>query len=87
MDNVTISLPPVLKQFVEEQVESGGYGSASEYIGRLVREDHERKRRTEVDGKLLEALDGGPALPWTADDLESLKLRLRERYPDSGEET
>jgi antitoxin ParD1/3/4 len=81
METMNIALPPAMKSFVQEQVDQGGYSSASEYIRRLIREDQERKTRLETDRKLLEALDSGPAVPWTAQDLEALKERVRKRHP------
>jgi antitoxin ParD1/3/4 len=86
METMNIALPPAMKDFVQEQVDQGGYSSASEYIRRLIREDQERKTRLEIDRKLLEALDGDPATPWTPQDLEGLKQRVRERHPQLRDE-
>jgi antitoxin ParD1/3/4 len=86
METMNIALPPAMKTFVQEQVDEGGYSSASEYIRRLIREDQERKTRLEIDRKLLEALDSGPAVPWTPRDLEALKQRVRERHPQLQDE-
>jgi antitoxin ParD1/3/4 len=38
MTSMEISLPEPLKLFVEEQVSKGGYGTASEYLGALIRD-------------------------------------------------
>lgn len=46
-----------MKTWVDEQVTQGGYGTASEFFRQLIREEHRRKWRAEVDQKLLEALD------------------------------
>jgi len=81
METMNIALPPAMKSFVQEQVTDGGYSSASEYIRRLIREDQQRKAREEIDRKLLEALDSGPATAWTPEDLQELKRRVRERHP------
>ena len=89
METMNIALPAALKAYVEEQVDQGSYGSASEYFHRLLREDHERKARAEIDRKLLEALEAlesRPATPWTAEDLVDLKRKLRERYPQLQDE-
>ena len=42
MTSMNISLPEPLKLFVEEQVSKGGYGTASEYLGDLIREAQRR---------------------------------------------
>src|SRR5262249_18508250 len=57
--NLNISLPPALKQWVEEQIDQGGYGTASEYIRQLIREERKRQGRVRVEAKLQEALDSG----------------------------
>src|SRR5438477_277839 len=80
METLNIALPPTMKAFVQERVDQGGYSSASEYIRRLIREDHERNARLEIDRQLLEALDSGPAAPWIPQDLEGLKQRVQQRH-------
>ena len=57
--NLNISLPPALKHWVEEQIEQGAYGTASEYIRQLIREERKRQARVHVERKLQEALDSG----------------------------
>jgi antitoxin ParD1/3/4 len=79
MKTLNIALPDALKAFVLEQVEEGGYNSASEYIQRLVSEDHDRKYRDSIDSKLLESLDSGRATPMTAGDWEKIRRQVRER--------
>ena len=58
MTRLDISLPDKMKSFVDEQVTSKGYGTASEYIQSLIREDWECQ---EVEAKLLEALGEEPS--------------------------
>ena len=42
MSTMNISLPEALKSFVEEQVNSRGFGTSSEYVRELIRKDQER---------------------------------------------
>lgn len=58
MQNMNISLPEPLKEFVDKQVASGRYGSASEYMSELIRADERRKAEETLEGLLLEGLDG-----------------------------
>ena len=51
MSTMNISLPDNLKDFVEEQVASRGYGTASEYIRELIRKEKDREH---LRGLLLE---------------------------------
>jgi len=57
--NLNISLPATLQQWLEEQIDRGGFGTASEYIRQLIREERKRQTRVFVEKKLQEALDSG----------------------------
>ena len=52
MSTMNVSLPASLKEYVDEQATSGGYGSSSEYVRELIRRDQERTqlRRLLLDG-------------------------------------
>ncbi|MFY9680219.1 MAG: type II toxin-antitoxin system ParD family antitoxin [Candidatus Sulfotelmatobacter sp.] len=43
MTSLNISLPEPLKQYVEGQVASGDWGTPSEYVRELIRQDKERR--------------------------------------------
>jgi antitoxin ParD1/3/4 len=49
-----------MKNFVEEQVGGGGYGSVSEYVRGLVRADQKRKAKEQLETVLLKALKSEP---------------------------
>ena len=56
---MNVSLPEKLKEYVDGRVETGGYGTASEYVRDLIRQDleNQRKERNErLDALLLEGL-------------------------------
>jgi antitoxin ParD1/3/4 len=55
--NLNISLPAALKQWVEQQIDREGYGTPSEYIRQLIREERKRQARIHVEDKLREALE------------------------------
>lgn len=55
MTSLNISLPDPLKAYVEDRVASGDFGTPSEFIRNLIRQDKER-RRSLVETELLEAL-------------------------------
>lgn len=56
MTSMNISLPESLREFVDEQVAQGGFGSASEYVRQLIRH---AKENAEAENKLLRALGRG----------------------------
>jgi antitoxin ParD1/3/4 len=58
MDSMNISLPEPLKQFVDGQIASGRYSSASEYVRELIRDDEKRKTQERLEALLLEGLQG-----------------------------
>jgi antitoxin ParD1/3/4 len=56
MQSMNISLPDPLKQFVDGQISTGRYSSASEYVRELIRNDEKRKAQEDLETKLLEGL-------------------------------
>ncbi len=58
MQSMNISLPEPLKEFVDGQIASGRYSSASEYVRELIREDEKRKAEERLEELLLEGLSG-----------------------------
>ena len=48
MSTMNISLPEALKTFVDEQVNSRGFGTSSEYVRELIRKDQERLQLREL---------------------------------------
>ena len=59
MTTVTVSMPDSLKEFLEHEVETKGYGNVSEYIRGLLREAQARDADARLEALLLEGLAGG----------------------------
>jgi antitoxin ParD1/3/4 len=57
MTSLNISLPEPLKQYVEGQVASGDWGTPSEYIRELIRQDKERRLHS-LEQDLIAAATG-----------------------------
>jgi antitoxin ParD1/3/4 len=74
MSTMNISLPPSLKEFVDRQVESGGYSTSSEYLRELIREARDREM---LRGLIMEGLDS--PLEGPVDDAFFSGLRARAR--------
>lgn len=74
MATMNISLPDSMKTFIDERVSDEGFGTSSEYIRALVRQE---QQRTKLRDLLLE----GAASPVTgvADDayFDGLRTRIR----------
>lgn len=58
MASLNISLPDQLKAYVEDRVTSGDFGTPSEFIRALIRQDKEQ-RRSHLEVELLGALQSG----------------------------
>ena len=74
MSTMNISLPQVLKSFVDEQVSSGSYSTSSEYVRELIRKDQSRRH---LRGLLLEGAASAPTVPVDATYFEGLRDRAR----------
>jgi antitoxin ParD1/3/4 len=79
MTSLNISLPEALKNYVEGQVASGDWGTPSEYIRELIRQDKER-RLGNLEQELVAAARGATVELSVADiRKKGLLTVLRER--------
>jgi len=79
MTSLNISLPEALKSYVEGQVASGDWGTPSEYVRELIRQDKER-RLGNLQDNLLAAAKGGKIEPPVAEiRKKGLISALRDR--------
>lgn len=76
MSTMNISLPEPLKRFVDSQVESGSYGTSSEYVRMLIRREQEKEafRQLIVDG-----MNSPPGSVVDDSYFERLHNRIRDR--------
>ena len=77
MTTMNISLPDEMKAFIEAQMVTEGYASASEYLRTLIRDVQKRRAKQELEAKLLEGLQG-PAVEMTREDWESIRREANE---------
>lgn len=79
MTSLNISLPEALKNYVEGQVASGDWGTPSEYVRELIRQDKER-RLSGLEQELIAAANGPKIeLPVAEIRKRGLVATLRER--------
>lgn len=57
MATMNISLPDTMKAFVDERLEIDGYGSVSEYVRELIRDDQKRRDAEKLEKLLLQRLE------------------------------
>lgn len=79
MTSLNISLPEALKEYVEGQVASGDWGTPSEYVRELIRQDKERRLGT-LEQELLAAVTRSKIeVPISEIRKKGLVAALRER--------
>jgi antitoxin ParD1/3/4 len=74
---MNVSLPRELKKWVDDQVKSGGYGTASEFLRDMLRRARERQLRREIDAALVEAV--GEGAHTVMDDADWASIRKAAR--------
>lgn len=75
MSTMNISLPDSLKEFVDHQVNSHGFGSSSEYVRGLIRKDRDRQH---LRGLLLAGATSPQSVSVDPDYFDKLRSRVRE---------
>jgi Arc/MetJ-type ribon-helix-helix transcriptional regulator len=70
---MTISLPKDLKEFVKERSLTAHYGTPSDYIQGLIREDLKHLEQERLEHELLKGLRSGKGIPMTKDTWKQLK--------------
>ncbi len=76
MATMNVSLPKSLKEFVDRQVASANYGTASEYVRELIRHDQNRALLRDMLLKGAQAPLAGKA---DADYFDGLRAGIRKR--------
>ena len=73
MTTLTISLPDSLKEFIDREVQTKGYGNVSEYVRGLLREAQSREADVRLEALLIEGLTTGEDLPLSPEFWSELK--------------
>jgi len=79
---MNISLPDPMKDFVEEEVAAGSYGSVSEYIRGLVRSAQTRKAEEQLSQLLLEGLKSGEVVEGTPEFWSNVRQDVASRIAE-----
>ena len=79
LTTINVSLPVHMCAYIEQRVKADGYGSISDLIRALVRDDQVRRAQQELERRLLAALDGGEATPMTAADWDDIKNAVKTK--------
>ena len=76
MSTRNISLPDSLTSFVDEQVSQRGFGTSSEYVRELIRNDADRQRLRNL---FLDGAAASPTAPADAEYFAAMRDRLRQQ--------
>jgi antitoxin ParD1/3/4 len=76
MTTLTVSLPEALTAYLQEQLASGQYNTADDYIQALIQQD--KARKDHLEPLILEGLASGDATPMTTNDWESIRAVVRQ---------
>lgn len=79
MDTMNIALPAPLKEYVQQRVEQGGYGSVSEYVRELIRLDQRQSAQAKLENELLRGFASGPAEKMTKAEWSGIREEVRHR--------
>lgn len=78
MTTVTISLPESLKEFVDSQLATKGYGNVSEYFRSLLRNAQKAEAEARLETLLLEGLASAEDIPVTPEFWSELRAEARQ---------
>lgn len=78
MATMNVSLPDAMKDWVDDQTQSGEYGNASDYVRDLIRRDRRRKEAiAALQAAITEGVRSGKAEPF---DKDAFLLRMHEHH-------
>ena len=79
---MTISIPDSIKELVDQEVASGAFQSAEDYVSALIEADQKRKAQDHFEALIIEGLDS-PLSEMTAQDWDDIRTeglaRIRSR--------
>lgn len=80
MATMNVSLPDLMKDWVEAQAETGRYSNASDYVRDLIRRDQERQEKiAHMQGLVAQTLESGVS----DKSMDEILNEARKRAPRS----
>lgn len=76
---MNISLPDSMRSFIDERLAGDGYGTASEYVRDLIRDDQKRREEQKLERLLLNRLQSGTEMDF---DIEDVRAELAKRLSE-----
>lgn len=79
MATIDITIPDELKAFAEAEAARVGHATVGEYMAALLREAERRSSKAELEGKLLNALNG-PANEVSDGEWDEMDRQFEQRH-------
>lgn len=76
MATMNVSLPDLMREWVETQIAQGNYASSSDYVRDLIRQDQRRQKLLQV--ALQEGLNSGRSSRSVEDILQDAEKKLAD---------
>lgn len=83
MTTLNISLPDTMREFINQQLKSKGYSTASEYIRHLIHQEQEKEEQKRLETLLLEGLDSGVPIEVREEWWENKRKELINRLDNA----
>jgi len=78
MTTLSIAVTAPMRRFVEEQAAREGFPSVDAYFQSLIQNAQRREAQSQLEARLLEGLNSGPATEMTADDWDYIRQEVRK---------
>ena len=77
--SMNVSLPEMMRRWVEERVSSEGYGTVSEYFRAWFAKTRNGRHARNWTAELIQSLDSGEATELTPQDWQHIRSTVRQR--------
>ena len=78
MSTINVSLPEPVMSAIAERAKNSGYTDINEFVSHFVLKISERQ--AEVEELAIDGLRSGPSEPWTAEEIEAIRSKLRANH-------
>jgi antitoxin ParD1/3/4 len=76
MNQISITLPEPLTNYLEQQITAGNYSTPSDYIQALIQQDQAQK--ADLEELLLAGMNSGVATPMIDEDWDTIRANVKQ---------
>lgn len=78
MSTISVNVPDPIMSAITQRAKNSGYADVNEFVSQFILRISERQ--TEVEDLAIKGLQSGPSEPWSANELDAIRLELRSKY-------